>query len=208
MSKKELTGAGKRIADKLIKIREEIGVPTTPFSAKKQVMSASQFRKISSKIPVGKLLVIDGKISMVYIKDHLFWSESEFLSYMRNAPNKCFMEGKRVHFYMCSTLKEMEKRGRSARYCIDENLDENECEIDLKEKDNIAVRLGWCKNCLEILLNDGNVRYRNSQKRSIQHRASINGDSKEILDCITDCYHENDDRFGKIRQFFQPFMEG
>lgn len=207
MPEKDLEESGRKILEVLTEIRERVRAPKIEFDIHKQVMSSAQFLKISKKIPVGQPLIINGRFSFVYIKDHLFWSTLDFKEKMLNAPNQCFMDGKRVHFYMCPTLKTMENKGRSERYCHTTHLRENKCEIDLKGQNDVAVRLGWCQNCLYILLRDGNVPYKRGARTFIQYRASVGGDSVKIMGCVKGHHRKNDDRIEKIRKFFLPFME-
>lgn len=208
MNENKLSEAGKQIAERLARIRERVDASTVAFDINPKVLLGEEFIKILENIPLGEPLIIDQQFNFAYIKDHTFHRHSYYQYMIRNAPNKCFLKGRKVHFYRCTTLSNMERINRSDRYCNTIALPNNNCEIDLRDKNDVLARLAWCQHCLEILLRDGVIirpRQKNTFKSLIEQSAT-GGDWKKIRDCFKDYNYDHKVKIEKIKEFFQPFI--
>ena len=137
-----IENAGDKITEVLTAIRESIGAPLGDYD-----ITMAKLRQI---IAPGELIVINGKIRLVYIKDHRFDEHSKGKRDWEIAQHGCYKSGNKLHFYNCTKLQEM--GARQQRYRVAATIDRTQL-IDLQEKENLPTRLAWCQYCVGAFQN-------------------------------------------------------
>ena len=113
-----------------------------------------------------QLLSIEGRQILLYIKDHGFGNKFEETL---KSPEK----GNRFHVAYCTTLKNMEARGRIERYVATNNVS-GEFTIAAKAQEAKA-KLRVCQNCLKML------NYKGSKSDNSAYRHSVEFDLTEFF---------------------------
>ncbi len=133
------------ISAQLEKIRVRHGLDLTPFipyrlDIGKDLTTREQ---VKSLFHSSGLLILDGQPVLAYIRDHMSFG-----------PDRSPEEYRKVHFTVCSTLKNMKTLGRFERYRIT-NKETNRYLIDVSiawdRTEEREVKLYPCQNCLHNL---------------------------------------------------------
>ena len=153
MDLSKLESVGEEIKNRLIDIRDRVGAQAGTYNpVHKEFITGKDLHELSLRCP-GEPIIIDGEFYLVYIKDNRHLDFKEYEEDVKNNPTSCFVRGKKVHFYHCRTLTQMEERGRKRRYRQYMWKNDNHTRIiDLKDKDDVYTRLPWCQNCLSIFI--------------------------------------------------------
>lgn len=174
----KLKAIGKEIERDLIKIRESVGAPIDEYEPYIEITGA-ELIDLATRHP-GEPIIIGDKFYTAYIKDnyhHNILSHNEEINNPANT-SRCFVSGKKVHFYYCSTLIYMARRGRDDRYRAPHKTQNTQI-IDLSDKKDLETRLAWCKNCIKTLYNKENPRVRYNLGE-----VARNGDAKELMNRV------------------------
>ena len=145
----KLRGAGANISARLARIRESIGAPPGDYESPIGIVEigAEELREFSAARP-DKPIIVDGKLHLVYIKDHSNgYYHREARRATNTAENGCYHRGNRIHFYCCEKLREMEEAGKQKRYRRTPNISSMQT-VDLPEEENARIRLPWCQCCI------------------------------------------------------------
>ena len=142
---------GKIITLELAKIRERMKEPKAKFVLPQDVLRGGRISVLFH--PDSRLLIgNNGKPVYVYIRDFIVGGRIrnivggrvwKLLSLNPRDLNK-------LHFTMCSTLVDMKKRNKFAKYQVTERSDDM-YPIDLGNRRVETVRLNPCQNCLDEL---------------------------------------------------------
>ena len=170
---------GDNITRQLKKIREELGLSPADFvvphpQVDKWIKSGDVRALFDEK---SRLLLHNGTPVFVYIRDHVVGVFS------LHDPAGL----KKIHFTTCSTLKDMQGRGKFGRYQLT-NRDDNKYTIEFRGGREHDVKLHPCKNCLDELRYQG-FSY---DDMPLWKRQSIvlRFDAKESIDYIRDYFRE------------------
>lgn len=190
----KLNTAGKEIERKLIEIRKSINAPIGIYIPKGPnndgSTSGGDLADNAAKSP-NQPIIIGGELHIVYIKDnyeHNKLSHNDEINSDDN-PSRYFASGKKVHFYYCSTLKKMKRERRKDRYQRIREA-QNTYLIDLNDVENLATRLAWCKNCIDILCHNGKVfrsgytQIYSKYRKKARDKIAKYGDAKELMACV------------------------
>lgn len=192
-----LEEAGKKIEEKLSKIRERLGVPPIKYSVgpKEIEISGGDLAKDARTDP-DKPIIREGEFHMAFIRDNSYYDSDTHDENIDDHPNQCFTKGNKVHFYHCTTLVDMQEQRRGSRYRVARKI-ENERIIDLDNKKNLRTRLALCKHCIKILCNNGDI---NSYPPD---KIAGYGDAEELMVCVKAYYNDGSSAIPKIQSFIE-----
>ena len=166
------------ITGELEEIRKRVGAELVEFvprpSGERINADLTSVAQVERLFDRSGLLVHRNRPVFVYIRDHTF----------SQGTIKFPEGGKKIHFAVCSTLKEMQRTGRFPRYRMTEN-DNNLYLVDVREGSRYVerdVRLFPCQNCL------GQLRYRCfdfSSPRDIKSKIVEEFDAREAFDFLS-----------------------
>lgn len=213
-----LIDAGKNIEEKLIEIRERFGVPPWPYSTRPVKIEIREVLgndlREDAQIHPEQPIIEEGEFYMAYIKDHQdarFYSKEKHDAEVDNHPNLCFVSGKKVHFYYCEALVDMNENGRRARYQVTRKT-ENTRIIDLNDGE-VETRLALCKLCATILCHNGELSasgeefpYKDTRKKIAEY-----GNAEELMTCVKAYYNNDPSAIKKIQNFIKntnTYMKG
>ena len=144
-----LKKTGEKITKQLSDIRESVGAPLVSYTPHVIDITGKELHEQAIKNK-NKPIIRNNQYYFTYIKDNTYHDAAVHDSVVRENPYHCFHVGKKVHFYYCPTLVNMEEKGRRERYrAVAERS--NTRTIDLRGKEDVKTRLPWCKHCLKIL---------------------------------------------------------
>lgn len=175
---------------KLIEIRKSINAPIGKYRSIRtdDPVTGDTLAKNAAKYP-NQPIFINDEIHMVYIKDHYQRNIHQHNKEINNPQNnRCFVSGKKVHFYYCTTLQQMDEEGRMKRY-RETRETKNTYLIDLHGAENLGTRLAWCQNCIDVLCRNGEV-FRFMYRMRIKNTIAKYGDAKELMACV-EAYDNN-----------------
>lgn len=176
---------------KLIEIRESINAPigrSNSIRKRNGPVTGADLADNAAKYPEQPIF-INGEIHMVYIKDNYLRNIHQHNNEINNPPNnRCFVSGKKVHFYYCKTLQYMDDEGRMSRY-RETRETKNTYLIDLRDVENLGTRLPWCKYCIDVLCRKGKV-FQLKYRMRIKDKIAKYGDAKELMACV-EAYDNN-----------------
>ena len=197
MNLDKLNAVGQKITAQLIAIRESVGAPLGDYAAQKEAIkfiSGGDLQDLAIAHP-DKPIIINGKFHFVHIKDHLFYYKQDHDAEVAQ-PHRCFQRGRRVHFYRCSTLRNMKKQGRGDRYYHNSRIS-NISQIDLADEKDVRTRLLWCQNCISVLFRT--ARQWGFNKKEI----ALYGDARQLMDCVESLHRDDTDAMEKTRNFMR-----
>ena len=195
MNPDKLNAVGEKITAQLTTIRESVGAQAGDYVAQKTniELSGGKLKKLAEANP-GEPIIINDEFHLAHIKDHLFSFKSEHDAEVALHPNKCYRNGKKVHFYYCRTLQSMAKAKRDDRYRLGSRVSNIKL-IDLADKENVGTRLLWCKNCITVLSNAAR------QSEIDKDRIAEYGDARQLMDSVKSLYRGDPDALQKARDF-------
>ncbi|MGI9306987.1 MAG: hypothetical protein ACR2P5_06755 [Gammaproteobacteria bacterium] len=206
MNLHELKNIGDQIEKRLIEIRESIGASLGIFSNIIDTsieITGKQLQENAEATP-GEPIIINDEYYIAYIKDNTYYgSKLDHDEAVRAHPSRCFKDGKKVHFYYCSTIVKMGNMGRRARYRQTREF-RNEKIIDLQGAEDVETRLPWCKNCIEILHNESAANIRDGRYKSL---IAEYGDAQLLMKCVIMLRKGEFGAAEKVRDFFRQTME-
>ncbi len=197
-----LINVGKEIEAELIKIRNSVNAPIGDCTIKPIVdepyITGRKLKELASSNP-DEPIIIEGEYTFVYIRDHAFYNREYHDQEVSLHSNRCFVDGNKIHFYLCQTIKATKKERFDDRYNKIIRIN-NIRQIDLSDA-TINTRLPWCKFCIKKFINNGGLWNENNPI----NRAKIAeyGDMKKIFNCVK-LYHKNKDDLSAI-QLIQDF---
>ena len=173
------------ITARLTALRRKVGgkdwqgfIPRPPVE---RVDADLTFEQVEDLFDLSGLLIHNGQPVFAYIRDHLIGGPRQF-------PH----EGKRIHFTVCGTLRDMKKKGRFERYRVTSRND-NRYLVDVKEGWRDVEReepLFPCRYCL------ANLRYQCFSLTSpgpVKQKIVEKFDAKEAFDFLWqhfDIFHQ------------------
>ena len=177
----KLKDKGKEIEDGLIAIRKSVGAKLGEFNiVHREFVIKDEELQERAQLNPGKPIIIDGEYHHVYIKDNSYYDKSQHDQDVKKNPAHCFTSGKKVHFYYCKTLSDMEDGGRyEARYRATRKISNSKI-IDLRDAENVKTRLAWCQFCLGIFPGCG-VSAQNGDAQKLMAAVRAYHDGKEDL---------------------------
>lgn len=165
------------ITGELEKIRKRVGAELVEFvprpSGERINADLTSVAQVERLFDQSGLLIHRNRPVFVYIRDHTVGRE------VIKFPEG----GRKIHFAVCSTLKDMQKAGRFRRYRMTEN-DDNLYLVDVREggrDEEKNVRLFPCQYCLAQL------RYRcfdSSSPRDMKSKIVEEFDAREAFDFL------------------------
>ena len=197
MNLDKLNAVGQKITAQLIAIRESVGAPLGDYAAKKdtiKIITGGDLQDLAIANP-DKPIIINGKLHLVHIKDHLFYYKRDHDAEVAQ-PHRCFQNGRKVHFYQCHTLRTMKNQGREDRYYRNSRIS-NISQIDLADEKDVGTRLLWCKNCISVLFRT--ARQWGLNKKEI----AMYGDARQLMDCVESLHRGDTDAMEKTRNFIR-----